>query len=73
MPTSTPEDIITYNDYIGGGFNEILTMTEGTDTKYMLTEALGSVTAVYVAVIAGLKVGGCSGFIVIYVIGQSEK
>ena len=34
-------------------------MTEGTNTKYMLTDALGSVTCVYDAVIAGLKAGVC--------------
>ena len=38
----------------GGGFNGILTMTEGTDTKYILTAALGSVTCVYDAAIAGM-------------------
>ncbi len=38
-------------------------MTEGTDTKYMLPDALGSVTAVYDAVIAGLKVGVGRGII----------
>jgi len=37
--------IVTY--IWGSGFNEILMMTEGANTKYMLTDALGSVTAVY--------------------------
>ena len=38
-------------------------MTEGANTKYMLTDALGSVTAVYDAVIVALKVGIYRGFI----------
>ncbi len=47
---------------LNGGFSEILTMTEGTNTKYLLTDALGSVTAVCDAVIAGLKGDGSAYF-----------
>ncbi len=38
-------------------------MTEGTDAKYMLTDASGSVAAVCDAVIAGLGVGFAVGLL----------